>query len=210
MLFRSSMSFLLLPSVVVQYVTINPFFFSLLFSCSIAAGQNTTLFLARPNGVFTNLPRHPVDLVTPQVCVVCGKDDGDPLECDKVRFSFILPLSSHHHPQCDSPCHLKCLTPPLDAVPDGEWFCVECSNDPGAGVGVYKALSLSKATGKAGKKASPGKKDDSPAPENDGVGGKRKALPKGKAGGKLFVWFLLEGRLMLDWCSCEEETVSRW
>ena len=60
---------------------------------SIAAGQNTTFFLARPNDKFADLPRHPVDLDTPQECIVCSQDNGDddsPLECDKVPASFVL------------------------------------------------------------------------------------------------------------------------
>jgi hypothetical protein len=66
---------------------------------------------------------------------------------------------------------------------------VECESEPGAGVGVYKALSLAKTKGKTQKKV-PVKKDkevkeDSPAPGDDeiGTGGKRKAPPKGKASG---------------------------
>jgi hypothetical protein len=78
---------------------VSPSSHSFPFSCtdmhldptSIAAGQNTTLFLAHPNDKYSDMPRHPVDLVTPQVCVGCGKDDGDPLECDKVCFRFLLP-----------------------------------------------------------------------------------------------------------------------
>eukprot|EP00966_Prymnesium_polylepis_P243752 5637095-Prymnesium_polylepis.1 len=27
---------------------------------------------------------------------------------------------------CFAGFHLRCLSPPLDAVPDGEWFCAEC------------------------------------------------------------------------------------
>jgi hypothetical protein len=56
---------------------------------SIAAGQNTTFFLARPNDKLSDLPRHPADLDTPQECIVCCHDNGDddsPLECDKVPF----------------------------------------------------------------------------------------------------------------------------
>lgn len=102
----------------------------------------------------------------------------------------------------------------MDAVPDGEWFCVECSNDPGAGVGVFKALSValpSKAKGKVGKRGSPGKKDvedEGNVQENDGVGGKRKAPPKGKTGGMylfVFVFFFLGGRLMLFWLSAAKK-----
>ncbi|KAL9713342.1 hypothetical protein Ac2012v2_002949 [Leucoagaricus gongylophorus] len=88
----------------------------------IAAGQNTTVLLAKPNGKFSDLQRHPYDVQPPQECVGCKKDYGDPLECDK----------------CDSPWHLKCLNPPLNAVPDGEWFCPQCLDDPGAPVGLWR------------------------------------------------------------------------
>ncbi|KAI0640772.1 RCC1/BLIP-II [Trametes meyenii] len=87
----------------------------------IAAGQNTTYLLVRPNEKYSDLPRHPVEIEVPDLCVICDKDNGDddsPLECDK----------------CDYPYHLKCLDPPLDAVPDGEWFCPECDAEPGAPV----------------------------------------------------------------------------
>lgn len=63
---------------------------------SIAAGQNTTFFLARPNDKYSDLPRHPADLDTPQDCIVCSQDNGEddsPLECDKVPISFVPPLS---------------------------------------------------------------------------------------------------------------------
>ncbi|CAL1714552.1 unnamed protein product [Somion occarium] len=87
----------------------------------VAAGQNTTFFLAHPNEKLSDLPRHPADMEQPELCVVCSKDNGEddaPLECDK----------------CDSPYHLGCLDPPLDAIPDGEWFCPDCEEDPGAPV----------------------------------------------------------------------------
>lgn len=57
---------------------------------SIAAGQNTTLLLARPNEKFSDLPRHPIDVQPPAFCVVCSKDTGDedsPLQCDKVIYT---------------------------------------------------------------------------------------------------------------------------
>ncbi len=53
----------------------------------IAAGQNTTFFLASPNEKLSNLPRHPEEVEAPDVCVVCNEDKGDddpPLECEKV------------------------------------------------------------------------------------------------------------------------------
>ncbi|KAI6010409.1 hypothetical protein PISMIDRAFT_680523 [Pisolithus microcarpus 441] len=86
---------------------------------SIAAGQHTTLFLAQPNDNFSELPRHPTEVDAPDLCLVCRKDNGDddsPLECDK----------------CDRPYHLECLSPPLPTVPDGEWFCPQCTNEMGA------------------------------------------------------------------------------
>mmetsp|Transcript_26278 Transcript_26278/g.64917 ORF Transcript_26278/g.64917 Transcript_26278/m.64917 type:complete len:1013 (+) Transcript_26278:112-3150(+) len=47
-----------------------------------------------------------------QPCKTCGAaDDVDStLLCDK----------------CDTPYHMHCLLPRLDAVPDGDWFCPEC------------------------------------------------------------------------------------
>ncbi|TFY68028.1 hypothetical protein EVJ58_g1267 [Rhodofomes roseus] len=83
----------------------------------IAAGQNTTFFLAKPNEKLSDLPRHPVDLDSPEECIVCNTEDNDTplLACDK----------------CDHPYHTKCLDPPLDAVPEGEWFCPECEETPG-------------------------------------------------------------------------------
>ncbi|EIN06350.1 RCC1/BLIP-II [Punctularia strigosozonata HHB-11173 SS5] len=88
----------------------------------IAAGQNTTLFLARSNEKLSELPRHPEEVDPPEVCVVCNDDKGEDvplLECEK----------------CDHPYHLQCLDPPLQAVPDGEWFCPDCEANPGAPVG---------------------------------------------------------------------------
>jgi hypothetical protein len=57
---------------------------------SVAAGQNTTFFLAKPNSKLSDLPRHPIDVHPSPECVACGIDDGDDddaLQCDKVRTS---------------------------------------------------------------------------------------------------------------------------
>ncbi|KAF8196812.1 regulator of chromosome condensation 1/beta-lactamase-inhibitor protein II [Mycena galopus ATCC 62051] len=90
----------------------------------IAAGQNTTLFIAKPTGKYSDLPRHPIDVDPPEACIQCGVDHGDDgpevLECEK----------------CDAPYHLLCLTPPLESIPEGEWFCPDCVADPGASVGA--------------------------------------------------------------------------
>jgi len=125
----------------------------------IAAGQNTTLLLAKPNEKFSEMPRHPEEIDAPSHCVKCNRDNGDddsPLECDK----------------CDSPWHLKCLDPPLDAVPDGEWFCLDCEEEPGAPVGAWATAKKSKSKAKA-------KRPSSPSDWEAGV--KRKASLKTKA-----------------------------
>ncbi|KAF9483052.1 RCC1/BLIP-II [Pholiota conissans] len=131
----------------------------------IAAGQNTTCILAKPTEKFSDMPRHPEDVDPPVVCVGCKKDYGDddsPLECDK----------------CDAPWHLQCLDPPLDAVPDGEWFCPDCEDDPGAPVGKWRTEK------KPNKTKSKTKRAASPGGENHDAmetGGKRKAPPKARA-----------------------------
>jgi hypothetical protein len=107
---------------------------------SVAAGQNTAFFLVTPNEKYSDLPRHLVELDTPDECLVCHKDHGDPLACDKVAFFSILPAPPRHsspvlihtRAQCDKPYHHTCLTPPLAAIPDGEWFCPDCVRHPGA------------------------------------------------------------------------------
>ncbi|THG99799.1 hypothetical protein EW026_g2605 [Hermanssonia centrifuga] len=130
----------------------------------IAAGQNTTFFLAKPSDKLSDLPRHPVDVEPPEVCVVCNEDNGDddsPLACDK----------------CDYPYHIGCLDPPLDAVPDGEWFCPECEDEPGAPVaigGVRKPV-------KRGVKSKAMFVDDE---EDEHTGQKRKAPAKKAAPSK--------------------------
>ncbi|KAH8104111.1 RCC1/BLIP-II [Cristinia sonorae] len=89
----------------------------------VSAAQNTTFFLAEPSEKLSDLPRHPLEMEAPELCVMCNKDNGDddsPLECEK----------------CDNPYHLHCLNPPLAAVPDGEWFCPDCEADPGAPIVV--------------------------------------------------------------------------
>ncbi|KAF9563560.1 RCC1/BLIP-II [Agrocybe pediades] len=112
----------------------------------IAAGQNTTVFIAKPSDKFSEMPRHPEDVGAPPLCVKCSKDYGDddsPLECDKA-WHFIA--------FCDAPWHLKCLDPPLDDVPPGEWFCPDCIDDPGAPVGAW-AVKKSKSKGNGVKRA---------------------------------------------------------
>jgi hypothetical protein len=54
----------------------------------IAAGNFFTLFLVRPGGGYSDLPRVPVEVESPEDCVVCrvegAKDGVWPVECEKV------------------------------------------------------------------------------------------------------------------------------
>ncbi|KAH7100483.1 RCC1/BLIP-II [Auriculariales sp. MPI-PUGE-AT-0066] len=149
----------------------------------IAAGQHSTVFLARPGDATSNLPRHPI-LQHPLECVVCNQDKGDdnsPLECEK----------------CETPYHLSCLNPPLKDVPEDEWFCEHCTKE--AQFEVEEADELAGETAPNG--VPPPKKDEAPvaptqvandntngqpAPEADdganGDGLKRKAEDAAPAG----------------------------
>ncbi|XP_018565103.1 serine/arginine repetitive matrix protein 2 [Anoplophora glabripennis] len=61
-------------------------------------------------------PQNDVDIVEdPTFCEICGSSDNEDqmLLCDG----------------CDLGFHLYCLTPPLDEVPGGAWYCNYCSPD---------------------------------------------------------------------------------
>ncbi|EPT01146.1 hypothetical protein FOMPIDRAFT_1121068, partial [Fomitopsis schrenkii] len=133
----------------------------------IAGGQNTTFFLAKPNEKLSDLPRHPVDLESPDQCLVCNTEDDDTpmLACDK----------------CDHPYHIKCLDPPLDAVPDGEWFCPECDETPGAPIGPDAALPAVK--GRATRKIEEESEEDDEEPVHVGQKRKASAAVKSKSAG---------------------------
>jgi len=116
------------------------------------------------------LPRHPFDMEPPEVCVVCEKDTGEDdslLECEK----------------CDNPYHLACLDPPLDAVPEGEWFCPDCDEEPGAPVvvGAGKRPAKKKAATPRTKRMEIDEEDED---ESGGAGSKRKASGKSGAAAK--------------------------
>ncbi|KZP01402.1 RCC1/BLIP-II protein [Calocera viscosa TUFC12733] len=84
---------------------------------ALAAGQNTSFFLARPNEALGELPRFPETVPAPNLCVVCDEDrearGEEALECEK----------------CDTPYHLGCLDPPLEGIPEGQWFCPKCERE---------------------------------------------------------------------------------
>ena len=86
---------------------------------SVASGRYTSYWLVQPDSVYAELPRYPATIESSSVCMVCRRsgddDDATLLECDR----------------CENPYHLSCLTPPLAAVPEGEWLCVECRKDSG-------------------------------------------------------------------------------
>lgn len=134
----------------------------------IAAGQNATLFLARPNQKLSDLPRHPEQVDTPETCVVCNKETGDddsPLECEKVNLYLILvhPQNASETYWCEYPYHLGCLDPPLDAVSDGEWFCPQCSEKQGRLIGA-ELEELPAGKKHRGKQESSGEEDDEDEP----------------------------------------------
>lgn len=177
---------------------------------SVIGGQNTAFFLVTPNEKYSELPRHPVELDTPDECMICHTDDGDPLACDKVRtrcfisthFPFSSLYYSHVRPrrvQCDKPYHYKCLTPPLAGIPDGEWFCPECIRHPGAPVGNDTTTTVPPGTSRSKKAShreppeyddseqmgdddSDGEGDDYDDDDDDDVGRKRKAPAKRATG----------------------------
>jgi len=63
---------------------------------------------AAPALVYTLVePEMPADY---GICKKCHINEGDPLLCDR----------------CDDAYHLQCASPPLDTVPEGDWFCGPC------------------------------------------------------------------------------------
>jgi hypothetical protein len=75
--------------------------------------------------------------------------------------------------QCDAPYHLACLAPPLESIPEGEWFCPDCEESPGASVGAAAKKLKSKSL-------------------------KRKAEPPAKAGRKSFFIISVSGSEHVD------------
>jgi hypothetical protein len=79
----------------------------------------------------------------------------------------------------------------LTAVPDGEWFCPDCEDDPGAPVGIFAS--------KKGKKKVKAQAED--AISQSKAAGKRKAPAKTNAGGGLGVSLPRVDILMDYYCS---------
>ncbi|KAK8853246.1 hypothetical protein IAR55_003948 [Kwoniella newhampshirensis] len=117
----------------------------------VAGGAFFTLFLAKPNAALSDIPRYPEHIDSASICLVCNEDksEEDPLECER----------------CDQPYHLGCLDPPLEEVPEGEWFCPECTQDADAGPDeeFRPALSEKKPKKKVRPSAAESVKEETPA-----------------------------------------------
>lgn len=86
--------------------------------------------------------------------------------------------------QCDKPYHLGCLTPPLSAVPEGEWFCPQCTSeaeDPDWMPTFPAKNQIEGATAAVGETVIA--KESTPATEKGGNASKRKSVG---AGGGMF------------------------
>ncbi|KAJ9110156.1 hypothetical protein QFC20_003008 [Naganishia adeliensis] len=134
---------------------------------SVAASAYTTYWLVHPNSKSSDLERWPLDIPSPDDCIVCGKDikNNNPLECEK----------------CDKPYHLGCLSPPLTEVPEGEWFCPQCTSeaeDPDWAPAFPSKDQIEGATESLnGADVGKGEKESTPA--GDKVGSKRKSVAAG-------------------------------
>ncbi|WVR00158.1 hypothetical protein IAU59_007300 [Kwoniella sp. CBS 9459] len=86
----------------------------------VAGGAFFSLFLAKPNEALEDITRFPEWVPSDTTCMVCGEGDsvGVQLECEK----------------CEQPYHLFCLEPPLKEIPEGQWFCPECTQEADGGV----------------------------------------------------------------------------
>lgn len=77
-----------------------------------ARRKNAAEISRTTNSAWEELQRWP-PLFEDEACKVCGSADADKgvmLECEK----------------CEGAYHGACLSPPIEGVPDGEWFCPTC------------------------------------------------------------------------------------
>ncbi|KAL0074080.1 regulator of chromosome condensation 1/beta-lactamase-inhibitor protein II [Phycomyces blakesleeanus] len=80
---------------------------------SVSAGVGHTLFLVKPDDkIVPELPKWPAGPEVDENCMHCHKQDNEEklLLCDK----------------CDASVHTYCAVPPLDEIPEGEWYCDVC------------------------------------------------------------------------------------
>jgi hypothetical protein len=83
---------------------------------------------------------------------------------------FPSSLSSHPRAQCDKAYHHTCLTPPLAAIPDGEWFCPDCLRHPGAPIGDDDAATATAVTSSSSRKKGARKEDNARLMEGEDDG----------------------------------------
>ncbi|KAL1918150.1 uncharacterized protein VTP21DRAFT_3416 [Calcarisporiella thermophila] len=79
----------------------------------VSCGYGHTLFLVKPDDPkLPDFPKYPELPDVSEFCIKCSRDDnGDKLlVCDK----------------CDAMQHTFCAAPPLDTIPEGDWFCDKC------------------------------------------------------------------------------------
>lgn len=91
------------------------------------------------------------DLVLGAVCMMCGVADPEP----------DLMLCENFAKSCLGSAHIRCLKPPLSAVPEDAWFCERCvilgkrraSSAAPSGSGQLDGREMNKSSGKAKAKA---------------------------------------------------------
>jgi hypothetical protein len=101
--------------------------------CSIGAAAWLTIFIVKSVEVTSYkentlgaLPIWPMEVESASTCIACFEDRGehDPIMCEKV-----CPLHSSMRQadvQCEEAYHLDCLDPPLEVVPEDDWYCPDC------------------------------------------------------------------------------------
>ena len=122
-------------------------------------------------------------------CTVCGSTEDAPGSND------ILLCDA-----CDAGYHMRCLQPPLEAVPEGDWFCPRCA------AAIGQAYDSSRGAGPAAAPRPEARGTPSPQPETRPAAAQdEKALRQ---------WSLPEnamkfGRLALRGCTETLESVGR-
>jgi len=102
-----------------------------------------------------------VAAVEATACATCGSTEDAPGSND------ILLCDA-----CDAGYHMRCLQPPLEAVPEGDWFCPRCARDVAWRAGAARRAAHRRADGRAAEGAGAA----APAgPEPDQEGARRQA-----------------------------------
>ncbi|CAH2207452.1 jg21001, partial [Pararge aegeria aegeria] len=85
----------------------------------------------------------------PIICKKCGDDESRP--CKRCGCYICagkdLPGEIILCDECDNGFHLKCLKPPLIAIPEEDWYCNTCKRDPNDVIAPGAARQTKKTTG---------------------------------------------------------------